>query len=172
MFNLLCDGQGGYSSAPRSSIGQFGGPILYLVLQILFAFAVLVYVDSGAPVPAFLQRGRIRPSARTGAPSDEGEDVLQELNADVLAEKQRVQTSGDMLRVMNLSKRYPGAPKGQLAVDDVTFGTQLGESFALIGPNGAGKTTCFATIRGVVSVSAGLALSSRIADEAGTAEWG
>ena len=151
MFNLLCDGQGNYSSAPLSSIGQFGGPILYLILQILFAFAVLVYVDSGAPVPAFLQRGRIRGRADRAQVADKGEDVLQELNADVLAEKARVAESNDMLRVVNLSKRYHGAPRGQLAVDDVTFGTQLGESFALIGPNGAGKTTCFATIRGVVS---------------------
>lgn len=150
MFNLRCNGLGGYSPDPYSSIGQFGGPILYLVLQIIAAFSFLVYVDSGAPVPAFLQRGRIRPSDSTSA-SNKGDDVLHELSADVRAETQRMTGAGDMLKVLNLSKRYPGAPKDQLAVNDVTFGTQLGETFALIGPNGAGKSTVMKIIQGTVS---------------------
>lgn len=54
-----------------------------------------------------------------------------------------------MLKVMSLSKRYPGAKT--LAVDDVSFGTAVGENFALIGPNGAGKSSSLACIRGVVS---------------------
>ena len=154
MFNLRCNGLGGYTSQPYSSISLFGGPILYLVLQIVAGFSFLVWYDSGRPLPAFLRHNHLKSGNMSVNTADKGDDVLQELSGDVLDEKERLKESGDMLRVLGLTKRYPRAPRGQLAVNDVSFGTQLGEVFACIGPNGAGKTTTFACIRGTVRLMA------------------
>jgi branched-chain amino acid transport system ATP-binding protein len=48
-------------------------------------------------------------------------------------------TTGDILRVVNLSIQFGGLK----AVDDLSFNVRGGEIFGLIGPNGAGKTTVF-----------------------------
>ena len=145
LFGLLCDGLGNRKSEPYSDSLQFGGPIVYLVVQAVFAFSVLVYVDSGSPVPSFLRRHR-----RKHATRPEGEEV----SADVIEEKDRIDAgSTEDLIVHGLRKRYSGAES--FAVDDVTFGVGGGETFALIGPNGAGKTTTLACIRGVEVPTAG-----------------
>jgi ABC-type transport system involved in cytochrome bd biosynthesis fused ATPase/permease subunit len=140
LFNLLCDGLGNYSSSPYSSILKFGGPILYLVLQALLAFSILIYVDSGSPIPSLFRPRRRHKSAYL---------VEGDAKGDVLAEKTRLEKDeADVLRVVRLKKRFVGVEKW--AVDDVSFGVRTGENFALIGPNGAGKTTTLACIRGVV----------------------
>jgi len=56
----------------------------------------------------------------------------------------RLETSG-------LTKRFGGL----VAVEDVSFRLEAGESVALIGPNGAGKTTVFAMIAGELEADAG-----------------
>lgn len=141
MFSLLCDGLGNRTSKPSGDILQFGGPILYFVLQALIAFALLVYIDSGSPLPAFL-RGRHK--AKNALLSTSA------LSPDVSEEKARIEANpDDQLQVRNLRKKYRAAPN--VAVDEVSFGVKSGETFALIGPNGAGKTTTLACIRGVVS---------------------
>lgn len=143
LFSLLCDGLGNYSTAPYSSILQFGGPILYLVVQALFAFSILVYVDSGSPIPSFLRSRRKSKDAYT---------VPTTTSPDVIAEKERVAAvKEDELRVIDLRKKFSGAEGW--AVDGVSFGVNTRDTFALIGPNGAGKTTTLACIRGVVSAS-------------------
>jgi homopolymeric O-antigen transport system ATP-binding protein len=48
--------------------------------------------------------------------------------------------AGTGRRVGELFRRRPGL-RGTLAIQDVSFEVQQGESFAIIGPNGAGKTT-------------------------------
>jgi len=115
-----------------------------MVVQTLFAFAILVYVDSGSPIPALLRGRRPNKSAfKVEAPT----------MVDVLEEKERLERgTGDALQIARLTKRF-GRAEG-LAVDDVSFGVSEGDTFALIGPNGAGKTTTLACIRGVVSGSA------------------
>lgn len=145
LFSLLCDGLGNYSSNPPSDILQFGGPILYFVLQTIIAYSLLVWLDSGKPIPAFLRRsGRSRHNA-----------TLNDQNSqDVIDEKERVANgASDELQVVGLRKKYHGAPN--VAVDDVSFGVSLGDTFALIGPNGAGKTTTLACIRGMERPNAG-----------------
>ena len=122
LFGLLCDGLGEYSSSPYSDIRKFGGPITYLVLQIIFAFAVLVYVDSGSPIPAWLRRRRNAHLAKSAS--------VEETD-DILAERERVNgKSTDELLVKRLKKKYGGAEA--FAVDDVSFGVASGETFALV----------------------------------------
>jgi len=112
-----------------------------MVVQTMFAFAVLVYVDSGSPIPAFLRGRRKNKSAFT---------VEAPTMVDVMEEKERLERgTADALQIQRLKKRYTGAHI--TAVDDVSFGVSEGETFALIGPNGAGKTTTLACIRGTVS---------------------
>jgi ATP-binding cassette subfamily A (ABC1) protein 3 len=144
LFSLLCDGLGNYSSNPPSDILQFGGPILYFVLQTIIAYSLLVWLDSGKPIPAFLRRGG---KHKHDSPATQN-------NQDVVDEKERVARGpSDELQVIGLRKKYHGAPN--VAVDDVSFGVSLGDTFALIGPNGAGKTTTLACIRGMERPNAG-----------------
>jgi len=145
LFSLLCDGLGNYSSNPPSDILQFGGPILYFVLQTIIAYSLLVWFDSGKPTPSFLRRnGRHRHADAS---------VIHN-SQDVIDEKERVENgANDEIQVVGLRKKYHGAPN--VAVDDVSFGVSLGDTFALIGPNGAGKTTTLACIRGMERPNAG-----------------
>lgn len=54
--------------------------------------------------------------------------------------------------VQHLSKQYA---TGKVAVDDVSFVIQPGETFALLGPNGAGKSTTVEILEGHRSRTAG-----------------
>ncbi|ORY26511.1 hypothetical protein BCR39DRAFT_541062 [Naematelia encephala] len=138
LFSLLCDGLGNYAGRSLSSLYLFGGPILYMVVQAFLAFGLLVYVDSGSPLPSFLRHRKNKAAFRVEATT----------MTDVVEEKERLDRgSSDALQVSRLKKRYGGADWN--AVDDVSFGVKEGETFALIGPNGAGKTTTLACIRGV-----------------------
>ncbi len=53
------------------------------------------------------------------------------------------ETSTDMIRFYNVTKRYPG---GQTALDDVSFHVERGEFVFLTGSSGAGKTTLLKVI--------------------------
>ncbi|MFJ4073630.1 ABC transporter ATP-binding protein [Curtobacterium sp. NPDC089991] len=56
------------------------------------------------------------------------------------------------IEVQHLSKQYA---TGKVAVDDVSFTIQPGETFALLGPNGAGKSTTVEILEGYRSRTAG-----------------
>ncbi|CAL8327347.1 unnamed protein product [Lota lota] len=81
----------------------------------------------------------------------------QEEDVDVARERQRVlQGPGqqkDLLRIMELTKVYPG--KKTPAVDRVCVGIPAAECFGLLGINGAGKTTTFKMLTGDIPVSGG-----------------
>lgn len=49
-----------------------------------------------------------------------------------------------LLEAKNLTKSFGGL----LAVNDLSFGVEAGETVGLLGPNGAGKTTVFALVSG------------------------
>jgi Cu-processing system ATP-binding protein len=55
------------------------------------------------------------------------------------------------INVRNLTKQF----KNHVAVDDVSFDIDDGESFALLGPNGSGKTTTLKCMAGLTLPSAG-----------------
>jgi ABC-type multidrug transport system ATPase subunit len=55
------------------------------------------------------------------------------------------------IQVSNLTKKF----KNYLAVDDVSFDIQRGETFALLGPNGSGKTTTLKCLVGLTQPTSG-----------------
>ncbi|PVI00400.1 P-loop containing nucleoside triphosphate hydrolase protein [Periconia macrospinosa] len=132
-FSLLCDGHE-VASYP-GAITIYGGPILYLILQAIVLFIVLVWWDSGYR-PAIFNRSK--------SLSKHSEEQLETIDPAVAAEIARTEQSNDSLRALHLQKQF-----GQNhAVNDITFGIPRGQVFSLLGPNGAGKSTTISLIRG------------------------
>ncbi|KAM3494355.1 hypothetical protein MY3957_002363 [Beauveria namnaoensis] len=135
LFSISCDGNE-LSRSPQG-LNYYGGPILYLIVQSIGLFLMLLWLDSGSPLswlPPIFSRSR---------PTKDLETVDQ----DVLDEQERLSgpgAQGDGLRVYHLTKSFGK----NTAVDNVSFGIRHGEVFALLGPNGAGKSTTISVIRG------------------------
>ncbi|KAL8737861.1 MAG: hypothetical protein Q9181_001303 [Wetmoreana brouardii] len=146
-FTLLYGG----TSNP-GTVELYGGPILYLILQIAVFGMGLLWWDSGVSPFALLQRQKTanRKSAPTFDMDDEAA-ASSTVSKDVADEVIRVQQSDDRdgLRVLHLSKSF----RKHKAVDDVSFRVDKGEVFALLGPNGAGKSTAISLIRGDIPPS-------------------
>ncbi|RAL60412.1 hypothetical protein DID88_000187 [Monilinia fructigena] len=133
LFSTTCSGE---ELAPYpGGILQYGGPILYLIIQIFALFAILLWYDSGSVI-AWFRRHR-KPSAAV----IENEIPADEETAEELV---RVNSTNDGLRVLHLTKNFGSVT----AVENMTFGIKRGEVFALLGPNGAGKSTTISLIRG------------------------
>ncbi|KAI0538264.1 hypothetical protein GGR58DRAFT_312330 [Xylaria digitata] len=127
------------------SIYAYGGPILLLVLQIIWLFVLLLWLE-GARLP-ILSKPKVIPHD-----TDDAEKIVLSGRPDVDAETARVMSSeSDLLRVQHVSKNFGSFN----AVEDVSLGLQKGEILALLGPNGAGKTTTINMIRGDLSPSSG-----------------
>ncbi|KAF1939205.1 P-loop containing nucleoside triphosphate hydrolase protein [Clathrospora elynae] len=120
------------------SIYLYGGPILYLVLQAIFLFALLLWWDSGF----------VMPTVRSPKVTKDAE-ATDMYSTDLVTERKRLDSSTTDLHVESVSKSFGK----NLAVDNVTFGFQQSEIFALLGPNGAGKSTITSMIRGDVKPS-------------------
>ncbi|KAF2660232.1 P-loop containing nucleoside triphosphate hydrolase protein [Lophiostoma macrostomum CBS 122681] len=125
-FAFTCNGHS------PGSIYLFGGPILYLILQNMVLFAILLWWDGAFRFP-------LRTKSAIGDP--EGTEMQSN---DVMEELRRLHSGTTDLRVESVSKSFGK----NLAVDNVTFGVKLSEIFALLGPNGAGKSTLISMIRG------------------------
>ena len=122
-FNIDCRGKK-FISYP-GDISVYGGPILYLTVQALVLFGVLLWWDSGPKM-----------SFRKGfKAADEEEKRSQE--KETSDELRRVSSTSNGLRALHLTKAFGS----NVAVEDITFGVAKGEVFALLGPNGAGKST-------------------------------
>lgn len=151
IFSTACIGPGGTIATSFGSILLYGGPILYLIVHILFLFGCLVWWDSGHKVPKFMQRNRAIGSFAAASET--------KIDIGVLAEAERVSADGatDVLLIQGVSKSY-----GTLqAVKDVSFGVARDEVFALLGPNSAGKSTTYGIIRGEVRPDMGDVLISQ-----------
>ncbi|KAL2135781.1 hypothetical protein VTI74DRAFT_6986 [Chaetomium olivicolor] len=145
LFSTACDGHE-LSSNPGGLL-QYGGPILYLIVQSIILFLILVWTDGGnAGFSLWRLFTRSSPPSPTTAPEERAAIPDEEGAIELL----RVKSSGagsnatDGLRVVNLTKTFGS----NTAVDNVTFGVPHGEVFALLGPNGAGKSTTISVIRG------------------------
>ncbi|KAM5346458.1 hypothetical protein ACJ41O_009463 [Fusarium nematophilum] len=137
LFASACDGQNKVTTDP-SGINFYGGPILYLILQMFLLFGLLIWFDTGSAGSSI--RGLLRGKKRVEANEETvDENVVNELNR-VMSNA----TNENGLRVMHLTKSF----RKNTAVDNVTFGIKRGEVFALLGPNGAGKSTTISLIRG------------------------
>jgi ATP-binding cassette subfamily A (ABC1) protein 3 len=137
IFSTTCSGE--EIASYSGGILQYGGPILYLIVQICVLFAILLWYDSGS-VLAWYRRIRKVPSTQeTSMPAEE--EIAEELV--------RVSSSNDGLRVLHLTKSFGHVT----AVENLTFGIKRGEVFALLGPNSAGKSTTISLIRGDIQPS-------------------
>ncbi|KAJ6782347.1 hypothetical protein PWT90_08102 [Aphanocladium album] len=135
LFSIACDGN--VLSPNPQNILYYGGPILYLAVQSVILFLMLLWLDGGSP---FSWLRRI--FSRKPTPQDP-----ETMDQDVLDEQERVGGPGaedDGLRVSHLTKSFGK----YTAVDNVSFGIKRGEVFALLGPNGAGKSTTISVVRG------------------------
>ena len=152
IFSLLCRDRS-IASYP-GEITLYGGPILYLILQSLFLFGILLWYDSGFQISTVL-RGR---KVGKGSPSQQvdTEEILSCTDSDISAEIARVTSplasKTDGLRVLHLTKKFGS----NVAIADISFGVKRGETFALLGPNGAGKSTTISLIRGDIRPSPNL----------------
>ncbi|KAM0439998.1 hypothetical protein ACHAPT_001100 [Fusarium lateritium] len=137
LFSTACD-ENTVTTNP-SGILYYGGPILYLILQSLLLFGLIIWFDTGSAgmsLRSFFEGRRKKVEAEEETPHE-----------DVMAERSRVAGDGadeNGLRVLHLTKSF----RNNTAVDNVTFGIKRGEVFALLGPNGAGKSTTISLIRG------------------------
>ena len=85
------------------------------------------------------------------------------LDSDVVAENKRVKEEFNdqmKIKVENLRKVYnvKGAccsTAPLVAVENISFGLEAGETFALLGVNGAGKTTTFKTLTSEIEATSG-----------------
>lgn len=141
LFFSACDGNA--TASNPAAINVYGAPILYLILQILLLFGILLWYDSGAGLNLF------RRFTQKSIDTNESEAPMDEEVANELTRVTSTPQESDGLRVLHLTKTF----KKNTAVDNVTFGVRHGEVFALLGPNGAGKSTTISLIRGDIQPS-------------------
>lgn len=125
------------------SIYAYGGPILYLVVQVAVLLLVIVWIEGDLAL--FRRKGKM-------TRRQDSEKDATALSEEVEAERVRVENSeSDLLRALHVSKSF-GSNK---AVDDVTLGLPESDVMALIGPNGAGKSTLVNLVQSELSADHG-----------------
>jgi ABC-type multidrug transport system ATPase subunit len=135
VFSILCRGTAGRDMASYpGEIGLYGGPILYLTVQSILLFTLLIWIESGSSIFS-----RLRPKSKLHDAEEK-----EPMDGDIAEEIARVSDSKDNLRLLHVNKTF----NKSVAVEDITFCVGTGEVFALLGPNGAGKTTTISLIRG------------------------
>lgn len=134
-LELLCDGskagKGFVSGVGLVSMTRFGGPLVYLLVQMLALVALLVWF-SGSQMKANINhlKAIFKSTQREATTQDE------------MVSMEEAEKGDDALKVLGVSKTYD-----EKVVDDVTVSMPKDTVFALLGPNGAGKTTMLNMIR-------------------------
>ena len=122
---------------------------LILILYVPGGIAMLIRPIRDRII-GLLARGRVQPDEEPSPDAEPASLGNSALLADRGEREQRKKT-GDILRVLDLTKTYGGVT----AVDQVTFDVAAGTTLGIIGPNGAGKTTLFELIGGFTSPDEG-----------------
>lgn len=81
-FSILCEGENVVAGSGLGGIHRYGGPILFLILWIIFLLFVLSQIDAGFRIPWSRSTRLLRPAGdleRLG-------NALKTTNPDVLAE--------------------------------------------------------------------------------------
>ncbi|ORY15442.1 hypothetical protein BCR34DRAFT_477845 [Clohesyomyces aquaticus] len=124
---------------PRGALMMYGGPILYLLLQCIILLGLLLWWDRSFARPSFLRRNY--------KPKGDSEQEMH--SADLMEEIKRISSDRTDLKIESVTKQFGK----YVAVENVTFGVQTSEIFALMGPNGAGKSTIISMVRGDIKPS-------------------
>ena len=156
-FSILCEGDRVVTGAGLGGIHRYGGPIVFLILWIIFLLFVLSQIDAGFRLPWSRSMKKL---LRPAGDLEKLDYALKTMNPDVLAEVEHANSPSttDPLRVLNISKFF-GSNK---VVDNVSFTIPKDSLFVMLGPNGAGKTTTFDIIRGSSKVLSYLIISLTI----------
>lgn len=137
LFSISCNpataatrGNSGFRHTPIA-FDLYGGPAVFLAVQSILYFLLLVWWELGRPLPIPRRR------AKAGVVSLDPYSPLPTA----------------ALVVSSLSKRF-GSSKTQ-AVSDLSFHVSANETFCLLGPNGAGKTTTLSMVLGEMHPDSG-----------------
>ncbi|KAJ6445819.1 putative PWI domain mRNA processing protein [Purpureocillium lavendulum] len=138
---------------PPSSIYAYGGPILYLVIQVAALLLLIIWIEGDI---ALFRRGGGDATEEASRQHEDSEKHAAATRSDpVESETIRVENAEtDLLRVLHVSKSF----KHNTAVDNVTFGLSKSDVTALLGPNGAGKSTLVNLIQSELSPDSGRVL--------------
>ncbi|KAG7121467.1 ATP-binding cassette sub-family A member 17 like protein [Verticillium longisporum] len=117
------------------SFNAYGGPLALLIIQVLYLFPLLLWLDgkNSFSMPWGKKKHVDSEESVPGAPQD------------IEMKSMRVASSEkNLLSVEHVTKSF----KGKRAVDDVSLAMAESSVIALLGPNGAGKTTLTNMMRG------------------------
>lgn len=117
------------------AIHAYGGPIMLLVIQIVYLFPLLVWLDEQTSF-SWPRRQTKQVNAEEPISGDH-----HGIEMDNIGNEGSV---SDLLRVMPVTKSFGG----KLAVENVSLAIGESSVIALPGPNGAGKTTLTNMMRG------------------------
>ena len=132
------------------SFNVAGGDALFLGIDFIFWWALVILFESGLEKISFKKGNRPKESWRNEN-IKEDDDVVNEAN-----KWDELNPSECSVLVQRLRKVYGGIGSAQVvAVRDISFGLEYGECFALLGVNGAGKSTTFKSMTGDVTPSDG-----------------
>ena len=117
LFSVLCVGEPPVKSTHPADIHFYGGPIVYLIGQSLFLFAIFIWHDH-----KFAINGLHR---RRSQPADDVEDTTTN-EPEVSSEMARAPGSDAGLRVAHISKQFKSFTSGTVtALDNCTSGSTL-----------------------------------------------
>jgi ABC-type multidrug transport system fused ATPase/permease subunit len=130
---------------PPMSIYAYGGPILYLAIQVVALLLIIIWIEGDL---AFFRRKGFKAAASASTWKDSEKTGSSARNMDVEEERQRVEEADDdLLRVLSVDKSFGS----NHAVQNVSLGLPSSDVMALLGPNGAGKSTLVNMIQSELS---------------------
>jgi ATP-binding cassette, subfamily A (ABC1), member 3 len=165
VFSTACQGEQ-FSPFP-SGLMWYGGPLLYLALQSIALFALLLFLESGEAFAIFGLLKSIKTRTKVdsidnqvdscaplrvdGRVAQFNEVEMRDITSISGGRFVQMNHTDSGLRVSQVTKRF-----GKTTVaENLCFDVSKGETFALLGPNGAGKSTTVSLIRGDISLSSG-----------------